>query len=89
MSEAAAEERSSARLREAAAKVRVNGQVGMQSPLDPARLRDVPVGPLADVLSAAVSHFVLYEGRGWDEAKINNRVDATAPAALRLGRARD
>ncbi|WP_329072524.1 hypothetical protein [Amycolatopsis sp. NBC_01480] len=94
MSETAAEGLASERLREAAATVRVNGQLAMQSPLDTALLRDVPVGSLADVLSAAVNHFVLYEGRGWDEAKINNRVDGTALAALRLadtilGRARD
>ncbi|HEY3690462.1 MAG TPA: hypothetical protein VGL46_09180 [Pseudonocardiaceae bacterium] len=85
----------SVRLREAAAKVRVNGQLALQSSLDPSKLRDIPAaGLIADVLNAAVNHFVLYEGRGWDDAAINSRVDATALAALRLadailGRARD
>jgi hypothetical protein len=74
-------------LRHAARRVRNDGHFELQTAISGAPPRFVDVGPIADLLSTAVANFALYEGRGWDEAKILDRVSETDRAALALARA--
>jgi hypothetical protein len=73
-------------LRHAACRVRNDGHFELQTAVDGAPFRAVDVSPIADLLAAAVTTFALYEGRGWDETKILDRVSEMDRAALALAR---
>lgn len=74
-------------LRHAARRVRDDGRLELQAVLAGAPARPVDVGPLADLLVAAIAHVEPYEGRGWDEQKILDRAPELARAAVALARA--
>ncbi|MFI6030786.1 hypothetical protein [Amycolatopsis magusensis] len=73
-------------LRHAARRVRDDGRFELQTAVEGAPFRAVGVGPIADLLSTASSNVALYEGCGWDEAKILGRASAMDLAALALAR---
>ncbi|GAB2740512.1 hypothetical protein [Amycolatopsis magusensis] len=83
----ASEQALSELLRHAARRVRNDGHFELQTAVDGAPHRQVDVGPIADLLAAAVDNLALYEDRGWDEAKILGRVSEIDLAAVALARA--
>jgi hypothetical protein len=70
--------------RHAARRIRNDGRFELQTAVAGAPFRAVDVGPIADLLAAAIANLALYEGRGWDEAKILDRVSEMDRAAVAL-----
>jgi hypothetical protein len=74
-------------LTDAARRVRNDGHFEVQAVLNGAPPRAIEVGPIAEILATAAGNFARYEGRGWGEAKILERVDGMDRAALAVARA--